>query len=189
MILRRLLHRSIATPAWRHGRALARDERGVTAVEFGLLAIPFFALIGATMETAVVSLAGQILDTAIQDSSRVIRTGQAEAANFDLELFRDAICDRLFGLFNCANLQISVSVIDNFAAADFDPPVADDSAPTPGAWTMPAAYDAGGRDSIVLVRAYYKWPTILDIGGFSLADLPDGTRLLGGVRVFRNEPF
>jgi Flp pilus assembly protein TadG len=183
MFFRNLLHRLTAAPL-RRGKAFARDERGVTAIEFGLLAIPFFALVGGTMETGVVSLAGQILDSAVQDSSRLIRTGQAENANFSETLFRDAICDRLHGLFDCDALRVNVSVITNFSGAALGPPV-----DVSGNWTLPAAYDDGGGDSIVLVRAYYKWPTMLDIGGFSLADQPDGTRLLGAVRVFRNEPF
>ena len=46
---------------------------------------------------------------------------------------------------------------------------------------------AGG--DVVLVQAYYKWPTIVRLPGFNLQDQVDGTRLLGAVRVFRNEPF
>ena len=50
-------------------------------------------------------------------------------------------------------------------------------------------YTPGIGGSVVLVEAYYKWPVILNFGGFSLQNQPDGTRLLSGVRLFRNEPF
>ncbi len=59
-----------------------RDEKGVTAVEFGLLSLPFFAIIGAILETSLIFMASQILDSAVNDSARLIRTGQAQAANF-----------------------------------------------------------------------------------------------------------
>lgn len=49
----------------RRPRGLARDERGATLVEFGLLAPFFFAIVGAIFETSVVFLSGQILDSAV----------------------------------------------------------------------------------------------------------------------------
>src|SRR5665213_2828535 len=82
-------------------RGLARDQRGVTVVEIALLAVPFFLLIGAILETAVIFLASQILDGAVQDSGRLIRTGQAQSnspAAYTPADFQNAICSRLFGL-------------------------------------------------------------------------------------------
>jgi hypothetical protein len=40
-----------------------------------------------------------------------------------------------------------------------------------------------------MVQAYYKWPVILNFGGFNLQTAGDGTHLLSAVRVFSNEPF
>src|SRR5665213_3506573 len=95
-------------------RRFARDQRGVTVVEVALLAIPFFALIGAILETAVVFLASQILDGAVQDSGRLIRTGQAQSNSptpYSATDFQNAICSRLFNLFDCTKLQVSVTVV------------------------------------------------------------------------------
>ena len=55
-----LLRRFFA-PVLAHGGSLARDERGVTAIEFGLLGLPFFAIMLAVMETAMMFLGTQIL--------------------------------------------------------------------------------------------------------------------------------
>ena len=66
----------LASPAMRRWRLFMRDETGVTAVEFAILALPFFSIIVAIMETSVILLAGAILDSAVQDTSRVIRTGR-----------------------------------------------------------------------------------------------------------------
>jgi hypothetical protein len=41
----------------------------------------------------------------------------------------------------------------------------------------------------VIVQAYYKWPTLIDLPWFNMATQAGGDRLLSGVRVFRNEPF
>src|SRR5690606_2566182 len=66
----------------RRRRALGRDERGVTAVEFGLLALPFFTIIAAILQTSLVFLADQVLESAVHDAARAIRTGQAQEAGF-----------------------------------------------------------------------------------------------------------
>ncbi len=72
-------------------------------VEFGLVAAPFLALVFAIIETAVVFFAGQALETAVSDSSRLILTGQAQGQNFDVSAFKNAVCNKIYGLFDCQN--------------------------------------------------------------------------------------
>jgi Flp pilus assembly protein TadG len=187
--------KKLLSPAIRRGRAFARDERGVTAIEFGFLALPFFTIITAILETSMVFLAGQILDSAVQDSARLIRTGQAEAAAYEEDDFRVAICAGLYGLFDCdeadGKLRVNVAVIADFATASTGYPlsVGEDCTDDECDWTLAEDYDGGDGGDIVLVRAFYKWPTLVNLPGFNFATLPDGTRLLGAARVFRNEPF
>lgn len=169
-------------PLWKRFK---RDERGVTAVEFALLAIPFFALVGAILETALIFLASQILDTAVDNSVRLVRTGQVQSAGFNADDFRAQICDRLYGMFDCPQLRISVDVISDFGSATTTLPIDADT----GDWDFTEQYDAGTGSQIVKVEAYYKWPTILDFGGFNMSNAGEGYRLLGALRVFRNEPF
>lgn len=166
-------------------RGFSSDEDGVTAIEFGLLALPFFAIIGAILETALVFLASQVLDAAVNDSSRVIRTGQAHAANYDSVAYRAAICNGLYGLFDCAQLKIKVSPVANFSGANLGAT----TDPITGAWTVSENYNHGVGTDIILVEAYYKWPIALNLFDFNLSNLPDNTRMLSAVRVFRNEPF
>jgi Flp pilus assembly protein TadG len=176
------------------GRVLARDEKAATAVEFGLLALPFFSIIFAILETATVFFAGQILDSAVNDSSRLIRTGQAQTAAFTDDDYRDAICDRLYGLFDCDDhnkLRIRVTTISDFSSASPSTPIAPTcySQGTGCELTVTETYEPGVGSSVVLVEAYYKWPTIVNLPLFNFAAMEDGTRLLAAVRVFRNEPF
>ncbi|HUV32118.1 MAG TPA: TadE/TadG family type IV pilus assembly protein [Devosiaceae bacterium] len=180
LTLARIKHRIARMKAGR----LARDQSGATMIEFGILALPFFAIIGATFEMALVFLASQVLDGSVGDASRLIRTGQTHTANFELADFRVAVCDHSFGLFNCDELQIKVHTLSEFADATYGLPVDED-----GEWTIAEAYNHGGPSSIVYVEVYYKWPTVLNLFGFDLADQPDGTRLLASSRVFKNEPF
>jgi hypothetical protein len=176
-------------PVRRRG-GFARDERGTTAVEFALLGIPFFSIIGAILETSLIFFAGQILDSAVNDSARLIRTGQAQSLLFTPENFRDTICDGLYGLFDCDQVRVNVSVVATFDSVAI-PQAVDPDACTPEdcEWTVPEAYAPGGGEDIVLVQAYYRWPTILEFGSLNLENLGDGSRLLASVRVFMNEPF
>lgn len=166
-------------------RRFQKNEEGVTAIEFGLLALPFFAIIGAIIETSLVFLASQILDSAVHDSARFIRTGQAHTASYTASSFRTAICDSLYGLFDCDQIKIKVSEVANFGAASLNSVVD----VVDGSWTVVEIYDHGAGNSVILVEAYYKWPVTLDLFSFNLSNLPDNTRMLSAVRVFRNEPF
>jgi Flp pilus assembly protein TadG len=173
---------------WRRGR-FARDERGAIAVEFGLLALPFFAIIGAILETSVVFLSGQILESAVQDASRYIRTGQAQGVILNAADFKSKVCDRLYGMFgNCSGLHVEVETISNFNSVAISAPV-DWNCESSCDWTRPESYTSGKGSSIVVVQVYYKWPVILSLGEMTLANLPDQKRLLATSTVFRNEPY
>jgi hypothetical protein len=65
-----------------------RDERGATVIEFGLVALPFFGLLFAIIETALVFFAGQALETAVSNAARLIRTGQAQSAGYTVSDFK-----------------------------------------------------------------------------------------------------
>lgn len=173
-------------------RRFVKDESGTTAIEFGLLGIPFIAILAAILETAYVFLAGQILDTAVQDAARFIRTGQIQGgvwAGGEAAKFRTEICKGLYGLFDCSKLHIIVQTVNNFSAATIVSPLPTTCTPASCNWAIPEQYTPGSGASTILVRVYYKWPTIVNLGGFNLQDTGANSRLLGSVRVFRNEPF
>ena len=56
-------------------------------------------------------------------------------------------------------------------------------------WTLNETYAPGTGGDVVVVQAYYKWPTLVNLPGFNFQNLPDGSRLIGSSRVFKNEPF
>lgn len=109
-LMRRLFGRAIS-----RGHKFARDERGVTVIEFAILALPFFTIIFAILETAMVFFAGQVLDSAVEDASRMIKTGRAQAqAGYNMTNFRALMCGYTFNLFNCDNIKIKVDKLTDF---------------------------------------------------------------------------
>jgi Flp pilus assembly protein TadG len=190
--------RRLSAPAIRRGGAFGRNERAAVAVEFAILALPFFTIVAAILETALVLFAGQILESAVQDSSRQLRTGQAQqTSGYDAQAYRDAICAGLYGMFDCDSesekLLVKVDVLESFGdvSASVNSPVGSACATVATAceWTVEESFDPGSGEDIVVVQAYYKWPTIVNLPWFNLATQAGNSRLLSAVRVFMNEPF
>lgn len=173
----------------RKGPRLLADERGVTAIEFGLLALPFFTLIAGILQTSIIFLATQVMESAVHDAARLIRTGQIQQSGGDIETFRTRVCDRLYGLFpDCSGLHIQVTEVTDFQSATVVPPV-DTECTLLCDWTTTEIWTPGAGRKVMLVQVYYRYPVLLQFGPLGMANLADGTRLLGSATVFENEPF
>jgi Flp pilus assembly protein TadG len=166
-------------------RRFACQQDGAAAVEFALVAAPFLALVFAIIETAIVFFAGQALETAAGDSARLIMTGQAQKQSMDQATFKQAVCSKIYGLFDCANgVSVDVQTFSNFSSISLQRPV-----DASGAMTNNFTYQPGGPGQIVVVRLFYQWPVYVSLLGFNLADMAGGKRLLAATVAFRNEPY
>jgi Flp pilus assembly protein TadG len=167
-------------------RRFLRREDGTVAVEFALVAAPFLALLFAIMETALVFFAGQTLETAAADVGRLILTGQAQTAGLTQASFKDQVCARIFGLFDCENgMYVDVKTYSDFASVDLTEPIDKDGKLDTSNFT----YSPGGPCDIVVARLMYQFPTFVSLLGFDLSDMSGGKRLLVATSVFRNEPY
>jgi Flp pilus assembly protein TadG len=167
-------------------RRFLRQQSGAAAIEFGLVAAPFLALVFAIMETAIVFFAGQALETAAADSSRLIMTGQAQQQGFSQDQFKTAVCGKIYGLFNCAGgLYVDVKNYTSFATVPSSQPVDANG----NLQTNNFGYLPGGPGDIVVVRLMYQWPVYVSLLGLNLSDLSGGKRLLMSTVAFRNEPY
>lgn len=167
-------------------RRFGADEQGATAVEFAIVALPFFALMFAIIETALVFFAGQALELAVRNAGRMIRTGQAQQQAMTGDTFKNLICDQVVLLFSCSDgVYVDVKKYDTFAQIDLTPPV-----DVNGVFqTAGFGYTPGGGGDIVVVRAFYEWPTFVDKLGNDMSNLANGKHLLAATAAFRNEPF
>jgi len=176
-------HRLLAFAAAR--RFVARQD-GAATVEFALVAAPFLALTFAIMETAIIFFAGQALETAVADASRLILTGQAQTQGFDQAAFKTQVCNRIYGLFSCSSgVYVDVKTYTNFSSVSLTNPVDGSNNFVSTNFT----YTPGGPGDIVVVRLYYQWPVYVSLLGFNLANVSGGYRLLAATAVFRNEPY
>lgn len=173
-------------------RRFLRADDGVTVVEFAVVGPLFFAIIGATIETALAFFAGYALDAAVIDTSRLIRTGQPNyISTTSADNYRAAMCGQLYGIFDCEELRISVQGIGSFRDFTTTFPLEDDT----GAWNFTQNYRGRGSGGsieggeYVMIEAYYKWPTFFNIPGLNAGQTADGKRLLAAAHVLRTEPF
>ena len=171
--------------ATRAMRRFARQQDGSTAVEFGLVAAPFLALVFAIIETAIVFFSGQALETAVADSARLIMTGQAQTQGLSQSAFKDAVCAKIFGLFDCQNgVYVDVKTFASFGNVTMQSPI-----DAGGNFVNDFTYNPGGPGDIVVVRLFYQWPVYVALLGFDLQNMAGGKRLLIATAAFRNEPY
>jgi hypothetical protein len=167
-----------------HRLRLLQREDGTAAVEFALVAAPFFALLFAIMETALVFFASQVLETAAADVGRLVLTGQAQGKSLSQADFKtNEVCTKIMGLFDCEKgLTVDVKKYSSFASADMSRPVDANG-------NVISNYQLGGPCDIVVARLIYQFPVYVSLLGFNLADMAGGKRLVVATSVFRNEPY
>jgi Flp pilus assembly protein TadG len=167
--------------------SFARREDGAAALEFALVAAPFIALMLAGLQTALAMFAGQVLESAVADSSRELLTGAAQNAGLSQSGFATAVCNKVQALFNCSKLMIDVQTASSFAAANTSSPTLTFDAH--GNVTNSWSYNPGNPGDIVVMRVMYQWPVFLGPLGMGLANEGNGNLLLIATATFKNEPY
>jgi Flp pilus assembly protein TadG len=166
------------------GGRFHRDQSGAAAVDFAIVLLPFLAVLMAIIESAVVLLAGQVLQTAATNSARMILTGQAQNGNWGLTQFQNNVCASLTVMFNCgSNLHIDVRSFSSFSSVSL--PSADNCNGTANNYT----YQPGNPGDVVVVRLIYRWPIFASALGIGLVNCAGNTNTLVASAAFRNEPY
>ncbi len=176
------VRKRLAAPA-----GFARREDGAAALEFAIVAAPFIALVLATLQTALAFFAGQVLESAVLDSSRQILTGSAQNASMTQAGFANAVCAKVQTLFNCSNLMIDVQTATSFGAANTGLPALTFNGQ--GTVTNTWSWQPGNPGDIVVMRVMYQWPVFLGPLGLSLSNESNGHLLLMATATFKNEPY
>lgn len=170
----------------RSARRFVKKSDGAVAIEYGLVAAPFLALVFAIMETAVVFFASQTLETAVADTSRLIMTGQAQTQGYSQQQFKDQVCAKIYGLFNCSSgVYVDVKTYSSFSSVNLNKPIDANGNMSTSSFT----YSPGGPGDIVVVRLYYQWPVYVSLLGLNIGDMSGNNRLIVATAAFRNEPY
>ena len=101
-----------------------RDTSGVYALEFGMLALPFFGLIFAIIEVSYVSFNSEQLQAAVDKAARQILTGRAQANNYTTtaSFISNLLCPStgrvLPTSWDCSKLFVDIRTAATFTTAD-----------------------------------------------------------------------
>lgn len=179
--------RRMRAGATRGLRRLAADERAATAVEFALLVTPFLAIIMAALQLSMLFFAGQLLETAAIATGRQLMTGSYQNSGTTQSQFQTAVCNNAPIIFTCGNIMVDVQSAGAYSSINTAPLTVTYNAQ--GQPTNQWAYSPGGPGDIVIVRVMYNWPVFGGPLALGLADQSNGSHLLVGTTVFKNEPY
>lgn len=165
----------------------ARD--GAAALEFALVMVPFLALTMAIIETTVMVFTDAILQNAVTETARMVRTGQtAVLGSSGASAFSTAVCDQLFGLVDCSKLVFDLRSFSSFSAISI--PVPDANGGTDGAsYSTGDSSSSSGTADVVTARVIYPYSFLTPGLGYFLGSSADQPVNLVYTVVFQNEPY
>lgn len=173
-------------------RRFGASTRGSTAIEFGMLALPFFVLVFGIIESCLSFAAGQLLQKSVDSVARQLRTGQILPAQATAAKIKGEICKGLSILLvddSCPDLFVDLKHYNSFAEIPYGfTRLANGDVNTAG-FTV----DPGGEREISQLRAFYRWTVITDFMKPLMENINRGTKqgklLMFGTMTWRNEPF
>ncbi len=167
-------------------KRLGRARGGATAVEFALVAAPFFFLLFAIIEVTMVFFTSTALENATMETARKIRTGQLQSTGASGADFTNQVCAAMSGLISCqGKLSVDVRTFQDFGNININNPIDNQGNLDTNAFQ----FDPGGAGDIVLVRVFYTWKINTPLIGSVFANMAGNNRLIAATAAFRNEPF
>ncbi|MBN8807359.1 MAG: pilus assembly protein [Sphingomonas sp.] len=174
------------------------QTRGSAAIQFAMVAAPFFALLIAGLEVSLVYFVQEGLETSVEAAARSVITGSAQKADStgastgmtqaQLQArFKQNACNALPAFMQCSNLYVDVRSAGSFSSLDTSMPTF--TFGSNGQVTNTFSYNLGASGSIVLIRLMYIWPVRTAPLGFDISNLSNGQRLVVATSVAKIENY
>jgi Flp pilus assembly protein TadG len=182
-------------------RRLRLDTRGMTAVEFGLIAPPLFLMLIGMVELGLMSAAQAVMDNAAFSASRVGKTGYAEAGKTQDVAVAAAIKNAASGYLDPGKITVASKAYADYGDIGQPEPFTDtdkNGKRDPGEPYTDVngngAYDAdqgkaglGASAQIVVYTATYDWALVTPMIDKLIGD--QGVVKLTSEIVVKNEPY
>lgn len=174
-------------------RRFGRDDRGATAVEFALVVIPFLMFVFGLVACALYFFVSNSIEKGMDQTSRLIRTGEAVNQNMTVDQFKQQICQGAGSWIDCSKLQVWAQHWSDWSASDLAPHQCVDQNNTAiqntADGSQPIATYTGTASDIVIVTACYEWDFASKVPFFSLANMQNGAMMMQSSTAFRTEPY
>jgi Flp pilus assembly protein TadG len=174
------------------GRRYGKSESGATAIEFALVAFPFFGLLGVILETGSMMFVEYGLQSGVQEAARQARTGQAQGAGMTVAQYKSLICKNAALVSQCGtSLTVYANSYSSWSQLKANMPSFTDMGVKDDGTTDPAktAYKLGGPVCPSVLVATYDWKFMMPMMNY-MGNIKSGTaRRLVGFAMFQTEPY
>jgi Flp pilus assembly protein TadG len=175
-------------------RRWLRNDRGSAAIEFAIVAVPFFMFVLGTLGIGLYFFATNSLEHGVEAAARQIRTGEAQTTNQTVGGFKELVCQQAGRSYiDCGKLRVLVQHAQEWAS--LTPQScrnADGSMAASTGDTADILSDyTGGSSEIVLVTLCYEWDLARSFSFLKLGTGPDGSgpAVIQAATAFRVEPY
>lgn len=158
-------------------------QQGAMAIEFGIVAIPFFLLILAIFEVSLFFFTASLVEGAVASASRKIRTGEISTDSDPAGEFRTQICSEIM-IISCTGIQIESQPYSSFASAQAAPPNYDSNGNM-----QSRGFSVGTPGQTVVVYVSYRYSFATPVIGSLLSGEWDNAVPMLSTAIFRNEPY
>jgi Flp pilus assembly protein TadG len=185
-------------------RRFARAQSGAIGLEMAFVGPPFFLILVTIIDLGLMLATQSLLEGAARDASRLIRTGQVQAAGNSVSTFQTLLCSDMGSVMTTTqcntNIIFEVQTFTSFGTVSFTPCTL--NANQSGSGTV-CSFTPGTGGQIVGVQATYNRPFIIGwvgacltggscwagLGTTSGSNAGTGSVPLISTVIFRNEPF
>jgi Flp pilus assembly protein TadG len=171
-------------------RRWQRDDRGATAIEFAMVAMPFFMFCFGILGVGLHYFSMNSLEHAVEATARKIRTGQAQNSGMTAGEFKALVCSEASGAIDCSKLRVHVQSGDDWSISPKSCLGSDKKlAATAGSSSDKISDSSGEAAKVVLVTACYEWDLATVIPFIELGDMEGGASLIQAATTFRTEHY
>lgn len=176
--------------AFRSFDRLRGDEAGATAVEFAAVVVPFLTLVFGFVGVSFYFFIMNSVEKGMDQTSRLVRTGQAQAQGMTVKEFKQSICDKAGDWIKCDDLQIFPATATNWNLVAPKPCVVNNVVQTTSVnENDKIGQHVGCASKIVTLTACYKWNFTQNIPFVDFGNMGDGSYMLQAATAFRSEPY
>jgi hypothetical protein len=177
-------------------RRLTRDARGISAVEFGLVAPPLLLILMALFDLGMRAYIGVQLQGTLDQASRKVTVGTSASATIS-----SFVQQRIGMVLKNATVAVTTKDYDSFSHVGKPEPITTDTAPLGtynkgdcfldingnGTWDSDSSTTGtGSGDDVVYYTAVVSYPALMPLGrwlGWS------STETVSATTMMRNQPY
>lgn len=162
-------------PAIIRSPRLLREQDGITALEFAMIAPVFLLLISAIIEFSMIMFTTSVMEGATNVTSRLGKTGFTSGVSTRQEMITNSIVSHTAGLLDAAKITMTTKVYSDFSKIGKpEPCISPASGPCPGTpgvnfvdingngtWDSDmGAAGLGNAGDVVVYTVTYPWPIL-----------------------------